>query len=529
MSNDLKRILLISVDYSPDAYQTSQWGMHPLGLMYVAAAAQKAFPEIEIRIYQTLTNPNYEEDLPKLLLEFQPDLIGIRALSFYRNHFRTITDLIRAHQPECPVVGGGPHSSTSYEELLRTNQIDLAVLGEGEVTFVEIIKALNNNTRIPTSRVPGALPGTAVLVEGEVIKNPERQKVDDLDQLPWPAYNLINLDDFEHINDISHLPLKNRAYMETSRGCPYKCFYCHIAAEKLLRQRTTESVVSEMRHLKDTYGITHFNFVDDIFNVPPRWAKKTLAAIAKELPGITLAFPNGLRADQLDEELLDLFEAAGTVQMALAIETVTPRLQKFIGKNLKVEKAQKIIELASPRFISTGFFMVGLPSETYAEAEQTIQFAASLTHLLDPVFNVTRIYRNSLIWDHLQPTKEQGRLIDEQTSGSTTPKLFARLDDQFYGDFFDDAAVPLKTEHVRELRTMWLREVQFNPHRIHNSYQVARRFLSHQQTVETYRSVLNDFKFTVQKLDSMLDFADRQLAKQNPPAGVIGGQAAYAS
>lgn len=509
MPSNLKRILLISVDSSPDTYQTSQWGSHPLGLMYVAAAAQKALPGVEVHIYQTLTHPDYEKELTALLREFQPNLIGMRALSFFRNQFKAVSHLLREQLPDCPIIGGGPHVGSSYVELLQTKQIDLAVLGEGEITFAELLKAFDSRNALPTS-----LMGTATLVNSKVVKNLERGKVLDLDELTWPAYDLIKLEEFAEISDVSHIRVTDRAYIETSRGCPYKCFYCHIAAEKLLRQRTTESVIAEMRHLRDNHGVTYFTFVDDIFNVPPTWAKKTLKAIAQALPDVRLAFPIGLRADQLDEELLDLFEAAGTVQMALAIESVTQRLQTFIGKNLQVEKARKMIELASPRFLCTGYFMVGLPSETYQEAEQTIQFAASLPHLFDPVFNVTRVYRNSLLWDHLNPTEEQGRLIDEQSAGTTTPKLFSGIQDQFYGDYFSDEVVPLKTDHVRELRTLWLREVQFNPQRICNSYDVARKFLSYEQTVETYRSVLNDFNFTEQKMESMLTFARSQLAKE---------------
>ncbi len=511
MPGNIKRILLMSADSAPGTYRSSQWGSHPIGLMYIAAAVRKALPETEVRIYQTLTQPDYKQDLKALLDDFQPDLIGIRAISFYQEAFSELVDIVRKTLPDRLIVGGGPHVSTSYEKLLEIGEIDMAVLGEGEDTFVELIKVLNSNQH----QLPTGLYGTAVLRDGKAYVNPERARILNLDELAWPAYDLIDLDAYKKIRNMSSLSVPNPGYIEASRGCPYKCFYCHIALEKLLRQRSTESVVAEMKHLHHTYGIEYFIFLDDIFNLPQRRAKETLKLIAKELPNVRLSFQNGLRADQVDDELLDLLEAAGTIQVTFAIETVTPRLQKFSGKELRLDQACRTIEKASHRFITTCCFMMGFPGETYEEAEQTIRYAASLTHVFDPPMSVTRVYRNSQLWNYLNPTKEQGRLIDLQTRSSAQTTLFNySAKEQFYGDFFSDDVVPLKSEQIAELHALWLREVQFNPQRLCNSYEILRRFLDYDAAVASYGTLLNDPNYTAAKLETTLKFARQQVAKQ---------------
>lgn len=504
----VKKILLIQADFSSESFHSSRWGPHPLGLMYIAAAGREAFPDLEFKIFQTLISQDYETSLPELVHEFQPDLIGLRSLSYFREHFQEVSTLLREHT-SAPIISGGPHCSTGFAELLKTRQIDLGVLGEGEETFVEVLQHMRETGELPTETA-----GTAVLHDGKVKVNKERERIADLDANVLPDYSIVDPADYLHISPASHVPPNHVAYLESSRGCPYKCFYCHIAAEKQTRNRGARSVVDEMKKRREELGVETFLFLDDIFNVPPRLAAETLELIAKELPGVKLQFPIGLRADRLNDNLLDLFEAAGTTQMSLAIESVTERLQKFMGKNLHIERATRMVEKAQKRFITTVFFILGLPTETKEEARETIDYAASLTHCFDPVLNVTRVYRGTLLWNFLNPTEEQGRLIDQQTKGRTTPRLFHNDKPVFYGDFFTREQVPLMTDDIMELRAEWVQRVHFNPDRIVNSYDLMQKFLTRDEIVRAHQSVMNNPNFDDRRLQQMLDFAQDKLAAQ---------------
>ncbi|WP_372014075.1 radical SAM protein [Tistrella mobilis] len=511
----IRRILLITADSAPGTLHSSGWGTHPMGLLYLAAAAREAFPGVEIRIFQTLTDPDYETTLPQLLTSFDPDLIGLRAFSLFRDGFSALSAIVRRVLPGRPIIGGGPHVSADFELLLKTGEIDLAVLGEGEETFVALLEALNGDTGRDGS-LPVDLAGTAVLTGGRVQRNEKRVRIRDLDALPMPAYDLIDLTKFADINNAAHVWPRHCAYIEASRGCPYRCFYCHIAPETATHQRSPASVVAEMRRRRDELGVEAFHFIDDIFNFPRPHAKAVLREIAKELPGVRLHFPIGLRADLLDDEILDLFEAAGTVMMALAVETVTPRLQRFIGKYLKIERAHAMIDAASRRFVATTFFMAGFPTETREEAQATIDYAASLEHLCDPTLNIVRIYRGTLLWDHLAPTPDQAERLTAQTRHATTPRMFSRQPFLFYGDIFDREKVPLTSEDVAELRVDWLRKVQFNPRRILNAHARMRHFFPEAEVVRTFRSWLNDDRFDAAKMQRMMDFA-----RTTPPTEVV--------
>ena len=264
------------------------------------------------------------------------ELIGksdFNIQSVCQKQYQEIAEVVRKVRPKAVVVGGGPYTSASYEDILNRQIVDIAVIEEGEVTFVELISRLREDAVIPTD-----VHGTAVLVEGAVRMNPKRMLVADIDSLPFPDYEQVDLDSYSGFSNHAFQSANECAFIYSSRGCPYRCYYCHEALVKTVRRRSPENVVLELEEHYHRRGIKNFVFADDIFNVPKKIGKEILHQVIDRLPGVSLNFPNGLRADQLDDEFLDLLEKAGTVHMALAVETASPRLQKVVGKNLKIEK-----------------------------------------------------------------------------------------------------------------------------------------------------------------------------------------------
>jgi radical SAM superfamily enzyme YgiQ (UPF0313 family) len=164
----------------------------------------------------------------------------------------------------------------------------------------------------------------------------------------------------------------------TSRACPYRCIYCHNIFGKSFRARSPQSVVAEMKHLHETYGIRSFEILDDVFNLDRKRVLGICDRIARSGLGITLAFPNGLRGDLLDAEQLEALKRAGTIYIALAIESATDRIQKLIRKRMDLESVGRAIEIARSLHIHThGFFMIGFPGETLEEMEATVDFLVS--------------------------------------------------------------------------------------------------------------------------------------------------------
>lgn len=495
----IKRILLIDIDVFWDGQDTDSYyySHHPVGLLYLVAAARAEFPDIEFRVFHTSTSTDPLTELASLLGSFQPGLVGLRALSVAQASFRAVAQKIRQMMPGIPLIGGGPYASSSYAEILKEGLVDLAVIGEGELTFNELLRHLSEQQDIPQQ-----LAGTAALVNDKVRLNPPGPVIQNLDALPFPAYDLVNLKDYEGIKNLALQDSASCAFIIGSRGCPYGCFYCHQLFGKKIRRRSPENILAEMREHIEKRGIHDFVFLDDIFNVPMNEAKELLSRIIRELPPVRLNFPNGLRADFLDEELLDLFEQAGTVEMALAVESAVPRLQKLMGKNLNIEKASRAIQSASRRFITRVFFIIGFPTETYEEALQTINLAASFEYSAQPMLSVLRLYNNSRLFDLLQPTKEQLQAIAEQEQQLFHLELFR--DVTFYGDLFPAEKVPLKSSDLKELLYQWMRDVLINPARISKSHQVVRRHLDKDKTLEFYRNVFKRPTLTERELEKFI-------------------------
>ncbi len=495
----ISRILLIDADLFGDTFCSSiYFTHHPIGLLYLASYAKKQFPEIEFKVFHTVTSKYPLKSIELLVSEFKPDLVGIRSLSFAKVAFKLVADKVREMLPYVPILGGGAFPSTAYGDILSEKQIDIAVIGEGEDTFIELINHYSESKSTPEN-----IKGTAVLINGEIKVNPIRPYIQDLDSIPFPDYDHINLNDYKGIKNQALQDDSKCVFIMGTRGCHYDCFFCHQIFGRRIRRRSPENIVAEMKQHVEKRGVNNFVFVDDTFNVPMPDAKQTLAMIVKELPSVKLNFPNGLRADHIDEEMLDLFEKAGTVEIALAVETAVPRLQKFIGKHMDIEKAEKAIHLASERFVTRTLFMVGFPTETYDEAMQTIKYAEAFEYVAQPMLSVLRIYNNSKVFNFLNPTEEQYKAIQEQEKNLFHLGMFENI--KFYGDFFSDEKVPLKTKDLKELISYWMRNVNINRKRIQKSYQVLCKHFDKEKILEYYGNVYDKPKFNEKDLKNLLE------------------------
>lgn len=162
----------------------------------------------------------------------------------------------------------------------------------------------------------------------------------------------------------------------SSRGCPYGCIYCHNIFGKQFRAREPEDFVEEMVMLNKDYGVKEFHVIDDVFNLQRERVLQICELIQQKLPGIALAFPNGLRVDLLDKGMLTALKRAGMYYFAAGIESGAPEIQRMIKKNLNHAAALQAIEdAANLGIIVHGFFMIGFPGETEEQINMTIDFA----------------------------------------------------------------------------------------------------------------------------------------------------------
>jgi len=372
--------------------RTNDWDhivMVPLGLMSIAAAAKEAFGDrISVRLLDMALGPPGvppETALRARLEERPPDLVGIRGFTSQAAEFPRAARVAKAVNPACLVVAGGPHASTGARDLHEAAGVDLVAPGEGEETFVDVVR------NVLEGRDPSSTPGIARWADGARSGPEPRPLIADLDRLPCPDHSLVDLNRYQGGITMTDFHSKGRyTVLFTSRGCPYRCTYCHDHFGKRVRYRGVRSVIDEMARLIGEHGVEEFHIVDDIFNADERRAIAIFDEIVRRNWRIWLAFPNGLRGDIMTEEFVAAARAAGTYHWALAVETAAARLQKRIRKFNDLDRLRETIALADRHGVFTATFnMLGFETETEEEMLATIEYTVESAAHDTQIFVVT--------------------------------------------------------------------------------------------------------------------------------------------
>lgn len=362
----MSKILLIKPRFLGLEFQVIT---QPMGLLYIGAMLKKAGHEP--RIHDCALDLKDLHILKSIIRDWKPDFIGISIIITELEQTKKIMEIIREVLPAVPVTFGGPWPSANPVDAIKIFGADFVVIGEGELVFLELIEAIKNGR--PTENISG----TASAINGHVMINPGRFLTEnELNNLPFPAWEL--LDHAIYKNNPSGAIVGCRKYMTviTSRGCPYRCSYCHNTMGKLFRKRSAESVISEIEQLRFKYGFKEIEIFDDCFNFDRDRMRTILEHLKNRVKDVRLHFPNALRCDILEPEDMVLFKQAGTVSANFSIETSSSRIQKLVHKNLNIEKAMRVINASVKEGIySSGFFMLGFPTETYEEAMETVKYA----------------------------------------------------------------------------------------------------------------------------------------------------------
>lgn len=347
----------------------------PLAFLYLSAYLKQHLKEpVEIELIDLRLTRKTGQSLTKKFNSFQPNLIGISLLAMDTFFLNEWSGFLRKNAPNAKIVIGGPAATYEYDDLLLANKaVDWAVIGEGEIVFLNLVQMLITGGAI------NHLTGIAYFDGAMVVCNPKGDYIENLDTVPFPDYSLVNLSDYfsPFGNSINGFLCEKRyTPIISSRGCPFHCIYCHDIFGKKVRKRTPENFVSEIKWLYNEFGIREFNIVDDIFNVDRERMHKILNLIISSNMNIKLSFPNGVRGDMLEKEDIALLKQAGAYTLTFAVETASPRMQKIIKKNLNIAKVLENIEYAaSIGLIVRGFFMLGFPGETIDEIQSTIAWA----------------------------------------------------------------------------------------------------------------------------------------------------------
>lgn len=354
--------------------QVESRAVPPLGCMYLAAVLRQQLGA-ECRIIDPRLTADDAPRIVERVAQAPADVVGLSAMTSEAPQLHQVARLLKARLPETPIVVGGPHATSDPDDVLSDPNVDYLVQGEGEQTLCELVEALRTRGSIDE------IAGLGFHRDGIAVMNPSRPFIEDLDSMPFPAWDLIDREAyFKGKRGLWFY--KSRRYMPvfTSRACPHRCIFCHKVFGKRFRARGPESVIAELRALYHTHGIREFEFYDDCVNADRSRFKEILRRFAEsEMREASLQFPNGLRADTVDDETIELLRRARTFSVSIAVESATPRIQKLIRKHVKLEELRSVASKISRQGIFVhGFFMFGFPTETVAEMEETLRFALAL-------------------------------------------------------------------------------------------------------------------------------------------------------
>jgi radical SAM superfamily enzyme YgiQ (UPF0313 family) len=351
------------------------------GLLYLFAYLREKLNGLELHyLPENVTLAQHLADVQRV----SPDIYG---MSFTKPHaklaYRTINE-IKARNKDTIILCGGAHPTSCPEEVLDTCAADVCVLGEGEITVRELVDYFSKDDNAPGSL--DQIAGIAFKREGKVIKTHRRPLIKPLDSIPFPAWDLIDLNYYA-----GQHPTKNvlGANLITSRGCPYDCSFCSNPVWKYstpwLRYRSIENVLEEVKLLYSK-GVREIYFVSEEVNFSVEWPSELCKGIIK-LGYPDLYFKCNLRADKFTPELADLMAKANFWLVYLGIESANDRVLKGIGKHVTMEQVTSAIDLLTARNIDIFAFMMlyqaweeggQLAFETPEEVDNSYRYCKSL-------------------------------------------------------------------------------------------------------------------------------------------------------
>ncbi|MFH1996339.1 MAG: radical SAM protein [Candidatus Omnitrophota bacterium] len=345
-----------------------------LGLGYLATAVRQRH---ETLILDCIKRKVSIKKLPRFLKKYKPDVFGLQCYTFDLPYVKKAIRIAKEISPRMVTVVGGPHPSAVPDETFEFigNDVDFLFVGEAEVGFSRLMDALQEKKR-DLSDIPGLM-----WRENGMVRKNDKILIDDLDSLGLPAWDLIHPETYpesQHGAFFKKFPI---APIMITRGCPYLCTFCagNVVSGRKVRSRSIGSVLEEMRALYDEYGIREFHIIDDNFTMNRKFAKDFLRQLRALDLDISIAVPNGVRMDTLDEELLSLMKDAGLYMISLGIESGSDRILRLMKKSITTARIRERVKMIHDAGIDVaGFFILGFPGDTVWSMLKTMAFSLEL-------------------------------------------------------------------------------------------------------------------------------------------------------
>ena len=334
----------------------------PLGLLYVSAYLKSK------NIANTVFDTTFSSEAEQLdfILEKQPKIICIYTNLMTKIEVVKLMKILKTEKFNFPkIVLGGPDVTYNVENYLKAGA-DFLVIGEGEETTFELYNAIMENG------IFHEVSGLAFLENNLVVQTDARTKFKDLDELPLPNREAINM--YNYLETWKNNHGESSMTISTQRGCPYTCKWCSTAVYgQSYRRRPAIQVAAEMKMLKEQYNPDAIWFVDDVFTISHKWLTAFHEEVIRQKAQIR--FECITRAERLNDEILRLLKEAGCFRIWIGAESGSQEIIDAMDRRVDVNQVKKIIQDTNAMGIETGtFIMLGYPGETEKNIDETIQY-----------------------------------------------------------------------------------------------------------------------------------------------------------
>jgi len=399
----MAKIFLLSTSLEERVQLHIEDNSYSLGMAYLHSSIRQAGYDIHTENHNNTPEYISLPSIREFLEKERPDYLLIQMFTMTRVSSYRVVRLAKKLNPNIKIIVGGVHASVLYRQLVDNFPIDFVVIGEGELTIVELLDALENGK--PTDKIKGLAykdKGEGQLPERKTIITETRELNKDLDDLPFPAHELF-------------LTQKSKvANIITTRGCPFLCSFCclHTISKRMFRKRDIDSVVDEIEHIINIFsGIEIIQLADDTFALDMKRAKNLCREIIRR--GIKVKFWCSTRFKPVDLELFELLVQAGFTDVGFGLESGSPKMLKDMHKGITQKDVLETFEMIKDIPITpTTFLMVGFPEESDETVKETIDLVEKLKSIRP--YNLSGVaplwvYPDTAVYDKM---KEAGKIDD---------------------------------------------------------------------------------------------------------------------
>lgn len=344
----------------------------PLGTCYVAASARETGADIEI--IDCMARNLDALQLKKILSIKKFDILGISTVSSgYADALQT-AKIAKEINPNSLIILGGVHAIAmnklgKAKSLLQSNSFDIVVLGEGEEIIKEIIDAKKKQQNF--SKIKGIIWKN----KNNIQENKLREPIKDLNKLAFPAVDLLR--GGHYTRSPSSKKREPVFSIITTRGCPYDCIFCDKIFGRLVRRRSIQNVLTELKFVKEQMGAKEIRFWDETFTLNKQYVIDLCKVMIQEK--LNLPWSCNGHVNTIDDETLDWMKKAGCWEIDFGIEAGTDEVLKKIKKNITTSQILRDVKMVKKHGIEVRtFFILGLPGDTKESILETINFAIKI-------------------------------------------------------------------------------------------------------------------------------------------------------